>query len=219
MEFTKIFSFLTAIKKNNNREWFERNKPRYLESKQLFEDFVAAMLNELMKFNKGFEGLNPKKLPFRIYRDVRFSKDKRPYKTNMGAGFSLGGKMIQEPGYYLHIEPGNSFVASGLYMPDAALLAKVRQEIDYNAKKFNKILGDKKFKSTFGTLDDFDKLKTAPKGYPKDHPQIEFLKHKSFVVSHYFSDKEVKDKHFLKKVVAACKTVKPFNDFLNEAIA
>ncbi|MGE0770829.1 MAG: DUF2461 domain-containing protein [Cyclobacteriaceae bacterium] len=219
MDFNKILSFLSALKKNNNREWFEKNKPKYLDAKQHFEDFVSGMLNELAKFNKGFDGLDPRKLPFRIYRDVRFSKDKRPYKVNMGAGFSPGGKMIQEPGYYLHIQPGESFVAAGLYQPDAGHLARVRQEIDYNTKSFEQILKDKKFKSTFGALDDFDKLKTAPKGYPKDHPHIELLKHKSYIVSHYFSDKEVKDKKFLKKVIEVCKTAKPLNDFLNQAIA
>jgi uncharacterized protein (TIGR02453 family) len=220
MSFEIILKFLKAISNNNNRDWFEKNKPQYLESKQLFEDFVTAMLAELTKFNDGFAGLNPKKLPFRIYRDVRFSKDKRPYKVNMGAGFSPGGKMIQEPGYYLHIEPGNkSFVASGLYMPDNENLAKVRQEIDYNFKKFDSILKNKKFKTTFNTFDDFDKLKTAPKGYPKDHPHIEWLKYKSFIVSHYFTDTQVKEKTFLKKVIETCKTAKPLNDFLLEARA
>lgn len=219
MDFNKILSFLSALKKNNNREWFEKNKPRYLDAKQQFEDFVSGMLTELAKFNKGYDGLDPKKLPFRIYRDVRFSKDKRPYKVNMGAGFSPGGKMIQEPGYYLHIQPGESFVAAGLYQPDPAYLAKVRQEIDYNTKSFERILNDKKFKSAFGSLDDFDKLKTAPKGYPKDHPHIDMLKHKSYIVSHYFSDKQVKGKKFLKKLIDVCKTAKPLNDFLNQAIA
>jgi uncharacterized protein (TIGR02453 family) len=112
-------------------------------------------------------GLNPRKLGFRIYRDVRFSKDKRPYKVNMGAGISAHGKMEQEPGYYLHLEPGKSFVAGGIYMPDNENLAKIRQEIDYNTKGFLKILNDKKFKKLFPALGDFDKLKTAPRGIPK----------------------------------------------------
>ena len=101
MDFSHILKFLRALSKNNNREWFEKNKPVYLESKQLFEEFIENLLKELSKFDKGLIGLNAKKLPFRIYRDVRFSKDKRPYKVNMGAGFSPGGKMIQEPGYYI----------------------------------------------------------------------------------------------------------------------
>lgn len=220
MDFNRILKFLKALSKNNNRDWFEKNKDVYLESKQLFEDFIASLLKELSKFDKGLGGLNPKKLPFRIYRDVRFSKDKRPYKLNMGAGFSPGGKMIQEPGYYIHIEPGNkSFVAGGFYMPDASNLSKIRQEIDYNYKGFEKVIKNKKFNSYFKGLDDFDKLKTAPNGYPKDHPYIDLLKHKSYIVSHYFTDKEVVDKNFIKKVVEGCKTLKPLNDFLNNAIA
>jgi len=220
MDFARILKFLRALAKNNDRAWFEKNKATYLESKELFDDFVESLLKELSKFDKSLTGLNPKKLAFRIYRDVRFSKDKRPYKVNMGAGFSPGGKMIQEPGYYIHIEPGNkSFIAGGLYMPDAPNLSKIRQEIDYNFKAFDKVLKEKKFKSMFKKLDDFDKLKTAPKGYPKDHPHLELLKHKSYIVSHYFTDKEVTDKNFLKKVVEACKAVKPLNDFLSEALA
>ncbi|MEQ8424512.1 MAG: DUF2461 domain-containing protein, partial [Cyclobacteriaceae bacterium] len=150
MDFDRILKFLKAIAKNNDREWFEKNKSQYLESKQLFEDFIAKLLIELSKFDKGLIGLNPKKLPFRIYRDVRFSKDKRPYKVNMGAGFSPGGKMIQEPGYYIHIEPGNkSFLAGGFYQPDSDNLAKIRQEIDYNFKAFDKVFKNKKFKTFF----------------------------------------------------------------------
>ena len=219
MNFDLILSFLKAIAKNNNREWFEKNKPKYLEAKQSFEDFLEAFHLELVKVDEGLASLNPRKLGFRIYRDVHFSKDKRPYKVNMGAGFSPGGKMMQEPGYYIHIEPGNkSFLATGLYMPDSANLAKIRQEIDYNAKGFFKILNGKNFKKHFNGLDDFDKVKTAPKGYPKDHPHIDILKNKSFVSSHYFTDAQVKDKKFFKKVAEVCKTIKPLNDFLKEAI-
>lgn len=219
MDIVSILKFLNDIKKNNNREWFEKNKPRYLQVKQNFDEFLEKLHLELLKFEPGLSGLNPKKLAFRIYRDVRFSKDKRPYKTNMGAGFSPGGKMIQEPGYYIHIEPGNSFLAAGIYMPDSANLAKVRQEIDYNANGLLKILKDRKFKANFDGLDDYDKVKSAPKGYAKDHPQIELLKNKSFTVSHYFSDAEVKNKNFLKEVVKLCKVVKPFNDYFKTALA
>ena len=220
MDIGSILSFLKAIAKNNNREWFEKNKPKYLEAKVQFEDFLEAFHKELVKFDESLGGLNPRKMGFRIYRDVRFSKDKRPYKVNMGAGFSPKGKMDQEPGYYIHIEPGNkSFIAGGFYMPDAEKLAKIRQEIDYNTDKFLKILKGKQFKKYFEGLDDFDKLKTAPKGYPKDHQHIDLLKHKSFVVSHAFTDEQVKDKKFTKQVAAICKEIMLLNTFLKEAIA
>ncbi len=220
MDFPQILTFLTKLAKNNDRAWFEKNKTTYLEAKDNFEGFVGKVLDELVKFNPELGGLNPKKLPFRIYRDVRFSKDKSPYKTNMGAGFSPNGKLVQEPGYYLHIQPGNkSFFAGGIYMPDGPNLNKIRQEIDYNGEKFDKILKDKKFKKLFNGMDDFDKLKNAPKGYPIDHPRVEVLKLKSFIVSHNFTDVQVKDKKFLKNIIEAGKAIKPLNDFLKEAIA
>ena len=219
MELKTILTFLKAIAKNNNREWFEKNKPKYLEAKLHFEDFLESLHKELLSFDDSLAGLNPRKQGFRIYRDVRFSKDKRPYKVNMGAGFSAHGKMDQEPGYYVHLEPGKSFVAGGIYMPDAERLSKIRQEIDYNSKSFLKIINDKKFKKLFPSLDDFDKLKTAPKGYAKDHPHLDLLKNKSFVVSHRFTDADVTSKTFVKKVANTCKTLKPLNDFLTEAIA
>lgn len=219
MDFNSIFNFLKAIKKNNNREWFEKNKPKYLEAKTHFEDFLEAFHKEVIKFDESLAGLNPRKLGFRIYRDVRFSKDKKPYKVNMGAGFSEHGKMEQEPGYYVHIEPGNCFIAGGFYMPDSEKLAKIRQEIDYNTKDFLKIFSDKKFKKYFSGLDDFDTLKTAPKGYPKDHPHIDLLKHKSYIVTHALSDKDVLDKKFVKNAAEVAKQIKVLNDFLKQAVA
>ncbi|MEX1240913.1 MAG: DUF2461 domain-containing protein [Cyclobacteriaceae bacterium] len=218
MEF--ILKFLKNLAKNNNRDWFEKNKAKYLEAKQGFEEVVSAVLKELVKFEDGFAGLDAKKLPFRIYRDVRFSKDKRPYKTNMGAGFSPNGRLIQEPGYYLHIQPGNkSFLAGGIYMPDAGNLARIRQEIDYNPEALKKIMNARKFRSLFGDFDDFDKLKTMPKGYRKDHPYIEWLKLKSFIVEMPFTDKQVMDKKFVGKIAGGCKSIKPLNDYLRAAIA
>jgi len=219
MELNVILTFLKAVAKNNNREWFEKNKPKYLIAKAHFEDFLEAFHKELMKFDESLGGLNPRKLGFRIYRDVRFSKDKRPYKVNMGAGFSEHGKMEQEPGYYLHLEPGKSFIAGGFYMPDSEKLSKIRQEIDYNTSRLLKVLNDKKFKKDFPSLDDFDKLKRVSKGYPKDHPYIDLLKHKSYIVSHYFTDKQVVDKKFVKLAAEKAKLIKSLNDFLKEAVA
>lgn len=136
----------------------------------------------------------------------------------MGAGFSPNGKLVQEPGYYIHLEPGNkSFVAGGIYMPDAANLTKIRQEIDYNGQKLKKVVSAKSFKNSFEGFDEFDKLKTMPKGYAKDHPHIEWLKLKSIIVSHSFTDKEVRDKKFVKNVVTHAKAIKPLNDFIREA--
>ncbi|MGC4021158.1 MAG: DUF2461 domain-containing protein [Cyclobacteriaceae bacterium] len=215
-----ILKFLKDIAKNNNREWFEKNKPVYLEAKLSFEDFLQELHKELVKIDQGLATLNPRKLGFRIYRDIRFSKDKRPYKTNMGAGFSPNGKMEQEPGFYIHLEPGNkSMIAGGMYMPSPENLAKIRQEIDYNPKGILKILNDKEFKKYFDGLSDWDRVKTAPKGYPKDHPQIELLKNKSFTVSHVFTDKEIADPKFVKKISTIAKSINKLNGYLRSAVA
>jgi uncharacterized protein (TIGR02453 family) len=220
MNFNLILKFLKELAKNNNREWFEKNKPRYQEAKDHFDQFVAKLVHDLTDFDQSLAGLNPKKITFRIYRDVRFSKNKLPYKSNMSAGISPRGKMVEEPGVYLHIQPGNkSFVAAGLWMPEPELLAKIRQEIDYNGNTLVKIMSDKKFKKMYGVFEPEGSLKNVPKGYEKDHPHREWLKLKSFVVSHAFTDEEVKDKKFMKTVIDTYKTAKPLNDFLKESIA
>ena len=220
MRFDHILKFLKDLAKNNNREWFEKNKPRFETAKADFEIFVTDLLNEMIKFDGSLAGLEPKKLIFRIYRDVRFSKDKSPYKKNMSAAMSSAGKGLVVPGYYFHIEPGNkSMLGVGLYMPPPDNLAKVRQEIDYNSTALRKIFMERKFKSNFGEFWDEDKLKNVPKGYAKDHPAAEWLKLKSFIVTCSFSDKEVADKKFLKNVAGMARAAKPLNDFLQEAIS
>lgn len=219
MDLVKTLKFLKSLSRHNNRVWFEKNKGTYLESKESFEALVTAYLHELINFHPELASLNPKKLPFRIYRDVRFSKDKRPYKTNMGAGFSPNGKLVQEPGYYLHLEPGASFLAGGIYMPDPTNLGKIRQEIDYNGDKLEKIMKDKSFRKWFKDFGDFDRLKTAPKGYAKDHPRIEWLKNRSFIVTHNFTDAEVCNPRFVKNLSAASQAMKPLVDYMKEALA
>src|SRR3990170_3163026 len=219
MDFENAFTFLRKLSRNNNREWFEKNKPRYIETKEQFELFVENLLHEMVKFDESLAGLNPKKLTFRIYRDVRFSKDKTPYKTHVSAGFSSEGKGIAVPGYYLQIEPGNkSVLAAGLWMPIPENLTKIRQEIDYNGDFLGKITNEKKYKKNFTAFWDGDKLKTMPKGYPKDHPHIDWLKLKSFIVEHHFQDSEVTDKKFLKILLDVAKSAKPMNDFLKQAL-
>jgi uncharacterized protein (TIGR02453 family) len=220
MDFNIILKFLKALAKNNDRVWFEKNKAKYLEAKDQFDQFVAKLTHDLTDFDQSLAGLDPKKITFRIYRDVRFSKNKLPYKSNMSAGISPRGKMVDEPGVYLHIQPGNkSFVAAGLWMPQPEPLGKIRQEIDYNSAVLTKIMTDKKFKKMYGAFETEYALKNIPKGYEKDHPMAEWLKLKSFVVSHYFTDEEVKSKNFMKTVIDRYKTAKPLNDFLKEAIA
>jgi uncharacterized protein (TIGR02453 family) len=212
--------FLKQLKKNNKKEWFDANKDRYLAAKANVDSFVEDIIKAFSSFDKGLSGLKAKDCVFRIYRDVRFAKDKRPYKTNMGASINPGGKKMEIAGYYLHIEPGGSFLAGGRWMPESDHLKKIRQEIDYNGKKFHKILNDKNFKKQFGGLDMSDEYRLArpPKGYDKDHKDNELLKLNSYLVWHQYSDKDVLSKNFLKELVVAGKTMKPLLDFLNTAI-
>ena len=219
MDFKKTLDFLKKLRRNNNREWFEKNKSAYLKIKEEFELFVADVLHEMIPRDESLAGLDPRKLTFRIYRDIRFSKDKTPYKTFLSAGLSAAGKGTGIPGYYFQIEPGNkSMMASGLYLPGAEYLAKIRQEIDYSGDRFKTLLAEKKFKKIFGELWDGDKLKTVPKGYPKDHPQIEYLRLRSFMATRTFSDAEVLNKKFLQQLVDSMGVSKPLNDFLREGL-
>jgi uncharacterized protein (TIGR02453 family) len=210
-------SFLKALKKNNNREWFDKNKEKYLKAKDNVSENIEDLLKELCRFEKKFAGLTSKDCLFRIYRDIRFSKDKKPYKINMGASINIGGKKAINAGYYLHIEPGASFLAGGIWMPPSDLLKKIRQEIDYNGKQINKILTEKEFKKLFGKLDEEYLLKTTPKGYDKDHPDINLLRLTSFIAWHNLTDKEVMSKNFIAQLGKSAKELKPLIDFLNTA--
>jgi len=219
MNFKPTLDFLKKLSRNNNRDWFEKNKTQYLEIKDEFESFVTDVLHEMINFDEALAGLNPKKLIFRIYRDVRFSKDKTPYKTNISAGISPEGKGMGLPGYYFQVEPNNSFVAAGMYHPSPENLVKIRQEIDYSGTRLDSVLKEKQFKKIYGTLWDEDKLKTTPKGYDAEHPHIEYLKLKSFIVTHSFTDAQVLDKKFQKNLLASMAVSKPLNDFLREGLA
>jgi uncharacterized protein (TIGR02453 family) len=210
--------FLKAIKTNNNKEWFDKNKDKYLAAKENIENNVALIAKEMAKFEKGMADINPKKCVFRIYRDVRFSKDKRPYKTNLGASLNPGGKRDMQGGYYLHIEPSKSFLAGGVYMAETQQVNAIRQEIDYNQKEFLKITGATDFKKYFKTLDAEDKLKATPKGYDKNHPLIDVLQNKHFIVMHYMKDDFLVHKDFAKKTAIIFKAMLPLNLFLRRAL-
>jgi uncharacterized protein (TIGR02453 family) len=211
-------TFLRDLKKNNNKDWFDKHKERYLAAKENMAALTDTLLKDLARMDKKLAGLGSKDCLFRIYRDVRFSKDKRPYKVNMGASMNAGGKKAVNAGYYLHIEPGGSFLAGGIWMPPGDALKKIRQEIDYNGKQLRKILAQKDFSKYFGQLDDTYKLKTTPKGYDKEHADIELLRFNSYIVWHQYSDKEVTGKNFAGELAKGSKLMKPLIDFLNTAL-
>lgn len=211
--------FLTALKENNNRPWFENNRIWYERTKLDFESLVEGLIKGITEFDKDIAELLVKNCTFRQYRDVRFSKDKRPYKINMGAYFNKGGKKINTAGYYIHLEPGKSMVAGGLWMPEAPHLSRVRQEIDYNYDEWKNIISHPGFKKLFpGGLSLEDSLKRPPKGYDETNPAIEHLKLKSFIVRLRVSDAELISLSLKKDLFKAFKTLKPFLDFLNRAI-
>lgn len=210
--------FLKALKKNNSKEWFDQNRKGYEQAKENYLDFVGEILGRMKKIDTSLTDLEPKQCVFRINRDVRFSKNKEPYKTNMGASFSKGGKKVQCAGYYFHLEPGASFIGGGFWMPMAPELNKIRQEIDYGFEEFNKIINKKKFKTSFGSLSENEKLTRPPKGYEAENPAIELLKLKSFVVMTEVTDDELTSKELVNKVVDHFETMMPLIDFLNKAI-
>lgn len=217
---TKTLQFLEDLKENNNREWFQANKSYYEEYKKAYHQLISDFLEEMIPFDDSLRNLEPKKCAFRINRDIRFSKDKSPYKTHMGIWMTTDQNSANSPGYYVHIEKGGSFIAVGLHAPEAADLKKVRKEIAYFYEDLEEIVNDKDFKKTYTEFDrtEANSLKTAPKDYEKDHPAIEFLKLKSFTVSQKLDDKALFEKDFVKKTAKKLIVAKPLNDFLTRGL-
>lgn len=209
--------YLKAIEKNNNREWFLENKSLYTEARGNFETFVQGLINEITVFEPIMKGLEVKSCVYRFNRDIRFSNDKSPYKTHFGAFMVRGGKKNGDKlaGYYFHIEPGKSIIAGGAYMPPAPWLSAIREKIDDNSAVIREIIKNKEFIKYFGKIDG-EKLKKAPKGYPTDHPDIELLKFKSYLVFTEVKDDFVLSNDLFNHTIRVFKAMKPLNDFLNE---
>lgn len=213
----KVLDFLTDLSVNNNREWYNANKKRYEESREKVLFLTEVLINEIRKFDPEIPVLDPKDCVFRIFRDVRFSNDKRPYKTNFGAFIAKGGRKSMNAGYYFHIDPTGSFAGGGVYMPPAEPLKAIREYIAENGEEFLDIIQDKNFKKIYPELMD-DKLKTAPKGFPKDHEFIDLLRYKSFVFSNQFNKSQVSANNYIELLVQSFKTLQPVNKFLNDAL-
>lgn len=209
------FQFLTDIKNNNNRDWFTEHKPVYQAAHLNVVDFVEALIGEMKKVDH-IENESAKKSIFRIYRDVRFSKDKSPYKTNFGASLKRATKWLRG-GYYFQLEPGNSMLAGGFFSPSPADLKIIRDEIAHNDKPIREVLNDPDFVETFGGFQG-EVLKTAPKGFPKDHKAIDLLRHKQFYVRHMFTDEEVLSEDFLFTVVKTCLVLRPYFDYMSDIL-
>jgi len=213
-----IFKFLEKLKKNNNREWFQENRPEYLSCKEGFEHVVELLIHAISEFDSSVKGLEPKKCIFRINRDIRFSKDKSPYKTNFGAFMAPGGRNNGTAGYYLHLEPGASFLAGGIYMPPSPILKAIRQEIFDNYEEFLSIVTEGQFVKHFKAID-ADKLKTRPKGFPEDFVGLEYLKFKHYTVLKSVTEAQLTGANFFEEAKETFRALQPLNRFLNQAVS
>ena len=216
----QTLKFLSQLKKNNNKPWFDAHRAQYEAARIDFTNFIQLVIDALQKTDTTITGITAKDSQFRINRDIRFSKDKRPYKENFGAFIARGGKKSIYAGYYFHLAPGNSFAGGGLWQPEPANLKKVRQEIDYNWEEFQSIVKNKTFKKTFGDLykgEDMS-LKRMPKGYEEDHPAIGYLKLQSLIAETTFTDDELTKGTLHKKTLSAFQALQPLLNFINRSL-
>lgn len=216
----EAFDFLEALKKNNNTEWFHSQKKAYEAYKKWYHGTIAAVLEELKKWDPSLEPLEPKNCTFRINRDIRFSKDKSPYKTNIGMWFTHDKSQKNSPGYYIHYEKGASFIAGGVWCPEPEQLKKIRKEIEFFYEDLDEIVHEKSFATQYKSLsrEEGNVLKKAPKDTDPNHPGIEFLKLKSFTAATPIADDQFLDSDFGKKIARDLAVLKPLNDFLRRAL-
>ena len=212
-----IFIFLKELKLNNSKEWFDKNRTRYKELRKNFMDFVSVLILELSNIDPSLKHNEAKDCVFRINRDIRFSNDKSPYKTNMGAFITPGGRKSGLPGYYLHLEPGSTFAAGGVYMPPSAELKAIRTTIFEEPDEYRKIITAQNFKKLFGEVVG-DKLKTAPKGFSKDDANIDLIRLKSYTVSNKVNQKMLSEKNAFVELMEIYSGMKEFNLFLKKGM-
>ena len=212
--------FLKDLKKNNDKSWFDAHRPQYEAAKKNFEQFIQSVIDKHGKQDPSIKELTAKSCMFRINRDVRFSKDKSPYKSNFGASINRGGKKSIYAGYYFHCEPGESFVGGGIWMPMPPEVKKIRQEIDYCFDEFKKITGNKKFQAVYGALYRGEDVSLArvPQGFEKDNPAAEYIKLKSWLAMEKLKDSDLTSDGLVRKTVAAFEALQPLLLFLNRAL-
>jgi uncharacterized protein (TIGR02453 family) len=212
--------FLSQLAKNNDKSWFDENRKLYEEARKEYINLIDEVILQLKKSDPAIGEQTAKSSIFRINRDVRFSKDKSPYKTNFGASINAHGRKSMMPGYYVHVEPGKSFIGGGLYMAEPAMIKKVRQEIDYNFEEFQSILKSSSFKKTYKDIYDGKdvKLSRVPQGYEKDNPAAEYLKLKSWIVMKEVPDEYMTDPKVSSKIVKDLEVMQPLLAFLNKSL-
>lgn len=206
-----VFSFLNELEKNNTREWFTQNKDRFKSLEAGVKEFFSAVM-EKMKQHDELERMKV----FRIYRDVRFSKNKTPYKTHLAGSFTRAGAKLRG-GYYVHLQPGNSFIAAGFWEPNKEDLLRIRKELELDAEEFKKVINQASFKKIWGSLVG-DEVKTAPKGFDKEHRDIHLIKKKQYVFTRKFTDQEVLSKEFAKEVDNSFRAIRPYFDLMSDIL-
>ncbi|MBP7102282.1 MAG: DUF2461 domain-containing protein [Bacteroidales bacterium] len=213
-----VFDFLSQFEQNNTRDWFSSHRSLYEESLSIISVFTNELIENIAKFDSHVLKETSKTSIFRIYRDIRFSPNKMPFKNHFGVYITKGGKSSKYAGYYLHLQNDASLLAGGLWSPEKEIVSQIRQEIYYNTENFLSIVHNKEFMSTFTVLGEEDKLKKAPKGYPSDFQHIDLLKHKHYTVGKPISNEEVLDPHFMEFCVDTFKKMYPLNNYLNTII-
>jgi len=212
-----VLNFLNDLSKHNNKPWFEQNRQVYEQAREMFERFINLLIDEF-RASDDLQDLTAKDCISRIYRDIRFSKDKSPYKTNMWATIAPGGKKATRMGYHLALQPqGHSLVAGGMWEPSSGQLAIFRQAIDQDVAAFKKITQARSFRDNFGQIMG-EKLKTAPQGYDRTHPEIDLLQLKQIMVIHPYTDSQVLAQDFPDQVISNCRAMRPFLDYLNHIL-
>lgn len=217
MNFNKLIEFLSELSQNNNRDWFNEHKNEFVQLKDEFENYIDKLIPKIRDVDLTIGAIQAKNCIFRIYRDVRFSKNKDPYKTHFGAYIASGGRKSKTCGYYLHIDPNESFIAAGAYAPESQTLKEIRYEIMDHANSFKELIENKEFKRLYGELSG-EKLKTAPKGFPKDFEYLDLIKYKSYEVFHKLDMDLILSDNFDNYLLKAIKIAVPYNHFFNKVI-
>jgi uncharacterized protein (TIGR02453 family) len=219
MQVSEIIRFLSALSENNNREWFAENKSWFESVKKQFDGLSKELILKIAEFDEDIKNVEAADCVFRIYRDIRFSHDKTPYKTHFGVFIaSAGGRKSQRGGYYLHLDPAGCFVGSGVWCPQPNLLKALRKSVYDNIDELNEIRHEAEFAKLFTNFFEEDKLKTVPAGFPKDFPDAELLKLKHYLVEYKFDEKLLDSENFIAEIAEIFKTAYPFNKFLNYTV-
>lgn len=215
----QIFDFLSDLSRNNNREWFANNKEQYQEALNLFRELAASLIDGIISFDPSLEGIDAKQSIFRIYKDVRFSKDKLPYKTHFGCWMTRGGRKSNDAGYYFHLEPGASFAAAGVWMPPAEQLKLIRQEILYKPEAYMEVINRPLLRLNYERGGREDMLKRGPAGFPQDFTYIDELKYKHYIFSRYYKDSELRKGHITDILTEDFRGLFPLVTYLNHAMS